>query len=137
MGFQLANVSGRAALANGDSYYDLAEITGTTEHADPMVAIGLGQQLHDVAAGLGEREPTGKLADATLEAPVPRPQKSFAIGLNYKAHADEGGMEVPDAPLVFTKFPSCLAGPNANVEMRSDACDYEGELVVVLSLIHI
>ncbi len=41
-------------------------------------------------------------------------------------------MEVPDNPLVFTKFPSCLVGPTADVEMRSDAVDYEGELVVVI-----
>ena len=41
-------------------------------------------------------------------------------------------MEVPDSPLVFTKFPSCLVGPTADVEIRSDGCDYEGELVVVI-----
>ena len=35
-------------------------------------------------------------------------------------------------PLVFTKFPSCLVGPNADVELRSDGVDYEGELVVVI-----
>ena len=41
-------------------------------------------------------------------------------------------MEVPDNPLVFTKFPSCLVGPAADIEMRSDVVDYEGELVVVI-----
>ena len=64
--------------------------------------------------------------------PVPRPRNSFAIGLNYQAHADEGSMEVPDNPLVFTKFPSCLVGPTADIEIRSDGCDYEAELVVVI-----
>jgi 2-keto-4-pentenoate hydratase/2-oxohepta-3-ene-1,7-dioic acid hydratase in catechol pathway len=39
---------------------------------------------------------------------------------------------VPKNPLVFTKFPSCLVGPTADVELRSDFCDYEGELVVVI-----
>jgi 2,4-diketo-3-deoxy-L-fuconate hydrolase len=63
---------------------------------------------------------------------VPRPQKSFAVGLNYRAHAAEGGMEVPESPLVFTKFPSCIVGPTADVELRSDGCDYEGELLVVI-----
>ncbi len=67
-----------------------------------------------------------------LGPPVPRPQKSFGIGLNYAAHAAEGGREAPDSPLVFTKFPSCLVGPTADVEIRSDGCDYEGELVVVI-----
>jgi 2-keto-4-pentenoate hydratase/2-oxohepta-3-ene-1,7-dioic acid hydratase in catechol pathway len=41
-------------------------------------------------------------------------------------------MEVPDNPLVFTKFPSCLVGPRAAIELRSDHVDYEGELVVVI-----
>lgn len=41
-------------------------------------------------------------------------------------------MDVPDTPLVFTKFPSCLVGPTADVELRGDSCDYEGELVVVI-----
>ena len=41
-------------------------------------------------------------------------------------------MELPTNPLVFTKFPSCLVGPTADVELRSDAVDYEVELVVVI-----
>ncbi len=85
-----------------------------------------------LSSALVDTTPTGLLAEASLGPPVPRPQKSFAVGLNYQAHADEGGMEVPLAPLVFTKFPSCLTGPNADVEMRSDFCDYEAELVVVI-----
>jgi 2-keto-4-pentenoate hydratase/2-oxohepta-3-ene-1,7-dioic acid hydratase in catechol pathway len=63
---------------------------------------------------------------------VPRPRNSFAVGLNYRDHAEEGGLEVPANPLVFAKFPSCLVGPTADVELRSDAVDYEGELVVVI-----
>jgi 2-keto-4-pentenoate hydratase/2-oxohepta-3-ene-1,7-dioic acid hydratase in catechol pathway len=67
-----------------------------------------------------------------LGPPVPRPQKVFGVGLNYASHAAETGRESPDSPLVFTKFPSCLVGPTADVEIRSDGCDYEGELVVVI-----
>ncbi|MEZ5229911.1 MAG: fumarylacetoacetate hydrolase family protein, partial [Acidimicrobiales bacterium] len=44
----------------------------------------------------------------------------------------ESNMEVPEQPLVFTKFPSCLVGPTADVELRSNGVDYEGELVVVI-----
>ncbi|MFK8025449.1 MAG: fumarylacetoacetate hydrolase family protein, partial [Ilumatobacter sp.] len=80
------------------------------------------------------RVPTGQLsADlAKVGPPVPRPQKSFAVGLNYQAHADEGKVDPPEVPLVFTKFPSCLVGPTADVHLRGDACDYEGELLVVI-----
>ena len=132
MGFRLANVAGRAALVDGDHYFDLAELSGDPSSADPMMAITMSQQLTELSATLGQHEPTGRVSEATLGPPVPRPQKSFAVGLNYQAHADEGGIEVPKTPLVFTKFPSCLVGPTADVEMRSDFCDYEGELVVVI-----
>ncbi len=134
MGFRLANVAGRAALVEGEHYFDVFDISDGTISADSMIAITEPQRLAELGQTLGEREPTGLLADVLLGPPIPRPQKSFAVGLNYKAHADEGGMDVPDAPLVFTKFPSCLVGPTATVELRSDFCDYEGELVVVIGV---
>jgi len=132
MGFRLANVGGRTALVDGANFFDVATITGDEAHADPMIAITMADRLAELASSLGERTPTGSIASVTLGPPIPRPQKSFGIGLNYKAHADESSMELPASPLVFTKFPSCLVGPTADVELRSDACDYEGELVVVI-----
>ena len=41
-------------------------------------------------------------------------------------------MDAPDLPLIFTKFRSSIAAPNAEIQLRSDYCDYEGELVVVI-----
>lgn len=132
MGFRFANVAGRAALVRGDNYYDLATVSSGALSSDPMKALGRASELSALSATLADREPTGLLAEAVLGPPVPRPQKSFGIGLNYANHAAEGSMDVPANPLVFTKFPSCIVGPAANVELRSDFCDYEGELVVVI-----
>lgn len=132
MAFRLANVDGRAALVHGDHYYDIESVGGDLLSSDPMEALRHADALAELDASLADRSPTGALADVALGPPVPRPQKSFGIGLNYVDHAAEGSMEVPDNPLVFTKFPSCLVGPNAGVELRSDFCDYEGELVVVI-----
>lgn len=132
VGFRIANIGGRASLVVGSSYYDIAEASGGALSADPMQVLGSPDQLHSLTALVADRSPTGKVGDVEFGPPVPRPQKSFGVGLNYQAHAEEGGMEVPDAPLVFTKFPSCIVGPTATVELRSDACDYEGELVVVI-----
>jgi 2-keto-4-pentenoate hydratase/2-oxohepta-3-ene-1,7-dioic acid hydratase in catechol pathway len=132
MGFSIANVGGRAALVKGDHYYDLAEVSGGALGPDPMAALADPGQLSALSARLTDRTPSGALADVSLGPPVPRPQKSFGIGLNYQAHAHEGGMEVPASPLVFTKFPSCIVGPTADVELRSDGVDYEGELLVVI-----
>ncbi len=132
MGFTLANVSGRSALVLGDSYFDLETISDGSFSADPMAALGRSTELSALAATLGDHRPTGSIDDAVLGAPVPRPRNCFAIGLNYQSHADESGMAVPEVPLTFTKFPSCIVGPGAAVELRSDAVDYEGELVVVI-----
>lgn len=132
MGFRMANIAGRAALVAGDSYYDLETISGGNIGSDPMAALQQPEMLSALSASLGDHSATGALADVVLSAPVPRPQKSFGIGLNYRSHAAESAMEIPKNPLVFTKFPSCICGPTADIELRSDGCDYEGELLVVI-----
>ena len=132
MGFRLANVGGRGALVDGDHYYDLEELADGALSPDPMAALTSPDLLAELAAGLGGRQPTGLLTGATLGPPVPRPRNSYGVGLNYRSHAEEASMEIPDVPLVFTKFPSCITGPFDEVRLRSDRCDYEGELVVVV-----
>jgi len=71
---------------------------------------------------------------STLLPPIPRPQKIIAIGLNYRDHAAEQGVEVPAAPLLFAKFPSSIAAPFASIVIpREDPqVDYEAELAVVI-----
>jgi 2,4-didehydro-3-deoxy-L-rhamnonate hydrolase len=56
----------------------------------------------------------------------------FAIGLNYRSHAAESNLELPSAPVVFTKFPSCLNGPFGDVVLSGTSVDWEVELVVVI-----
>jgi 2-keto-4-pentenoate hydratase/2-oxohepta-3-ene-1,7-dioic acid hydratase in catechol pathway len=132
MGFRLANVNGRAALVHGEHYTDLASHSSGALGPDPMEALTRPDLLAELSAGLDESSITGRLDDVVLGPPVPRPQKVFGIGLNYADHVAEGGREAPASPLVFTKFPSCLVGPTADVEIRSGGCDYEAELVVVI-----
>ncbi|HUS42923.1 MAG TPA: fumarylacetoacetate hydrolase family protein [Ilumatobacteraceae bacterium] len=132
MGFRLGNVNGRAVLVHGEHYTDLATHSSGALGPDPMEALARPDLLSELSALLGDSSVTGLLSDVVLGPPVPRPQKSFGVGLNYAAHAAEGGREAPDSPLVFTKFPSCLVGPTSDVEIRSEGCDYEGELVVVI-----
>src|SRR6478672_10404041 len=67
-----------------------------------------------------------------LVAPVQRPRQVFGIGLNYLDHAAESGVSVPSSATVFTKFPTCLVGPTAAVELPSTTVDWEVELVVVI-----
>lgn len=133
MAFSLANIEGRAALVAGDNYYDLESVSNGTLGSDPMAALESLQTLSELSAGLADESPTGALADARLDAPVPRPPNVYAVGLNYRGHAEEAGMDIPPVPMVFTKYPACIVGPRTNVEMRSDFCDFEAELVVVVS----
>lgn len=125
-------MSGRGVLVVGDRYHDIAELSGDEIGSDPMEAVANPSVLVGLAATLVDATPTGSLADVTLGPPVPRPQKVFGVGLNYRDHAEETGSAIPDIPLVFTKFPSCLVGPTADVELRGDGVDYESELVVVI-----
>lgn len=78
--------------------------------------------------------PTVSRSEVRLEAPVPRPPKIICIGLNYRDHVIESGMEIPKAPLVFSKFVSCVAaaGDPIILPTTSDQVDYEAELGVVI-----
>jgi len=132
MPFRFANAGGRSALVADDRVFDLETLSGGALSPDPMTALAAPDELHSLSDSLAGATPTGSLADALLGPPVPQPRNSYAIGLNYLDHAAEANLEVPDNPLVFTKFPSCIVGPTAEVELRSDRVDYEGELVVVI-----
>jgi len=67
-----------------------------------------------------------------LGPPVPAPRQVFAVALNYRPHADEAGFEPPEQPLVFTKFPSCITGPRAQVRLPAGRVDWEVEVVAVI-----
>ena len=78
-----------------------------------------------------------ELGDVRLHAPVPDPEKFLAIGMNYRAHVDEGvsiGYAAPTGQLWFNKQVSCINGPYDDVAMPrvSDHLDHEVELGVVI-----
>jgi len=72
--------------------------------------------------------------DAYWFAPVPRPGKLICIGLNYRDHAAESKLPIPERPLMFSKFSSCVIGPGEPVVLPSTSqkVDYEAELAVVI-----
>ena len=74
------------------------------------------------------------LAEQTLLAPVPRPRKFFAIGLNYADHAAETGQKLPEFPTVFNKQVTCVNRPGGDIHIprASSAVDYEGEFAFVI-----
>jgi acylpyruvate hydrolase len=74
------------------------------------------------------------LDQVRLLPPVLRPPKILCIGLNYRSHAEEAGLEPPETPTFFAKFANALAGPGAEVRLPpfSDKVDYEAEVAFVV-----
>jgi 2-keto-4-pentenoate hydratase/2-oxohepta-3-ene-1,7-dioic acid hydratase in catechol pathway len=130
--FRLLNVSGRAALEVDGAWFDLARLSGDDALADPMVAVARHGELHDLTARSAAATPDGSVSDTVLGPPVPRPWQVFGIGLNYRDHAAESGMELPPAPLTFTKFPSSITGPTDDIPLTGDLVDWEVEIVAVV-----
>lgn len=131
MPFTLASIDDRAVLVADGSYHDLQTLTGGEVAADPMAALAAAPRLHELSATLTGSTAVGAMSGAELGPPVPRPRNCYSVAFNYH-DPDDDGSEPPTVPAVGTKFPSCITGPTAVVELRSDACDYEGELVVVV-----
>jgi 2,4-didehydro-3-deoxy-L-rhamnonate hydrolase len=129
---RLANRGGRAWLVDeAGRGVDLASASGGRFGPDPMAALADFDALRDWA---GCAQPAaGEAVELRALGPcVPRPRTVFAIGLNYQDHAAEAKLLLPKAPMVFTKFPSCLAGPTSDIVLSSNRVDFEAELVVVI-----
>ena len=132
---RLANVGGRVAVVVGDKFIDVEVASGGRFGADPQAVFDDWSRFRvwaDNAAGGSALAAISEMIAADLEAPVPAPRQVFAIALNYSDHVREAGYSQPESPGVFTKFPSCLAGPNAEVPLPDGAVDWEVELVVAI-----
>lgn len=129
-------VGGRTRLGKvvGDSVVDLTD-----------AAEGCGNSMRSLLSALPQlraaleaaNSPLYALADVVLEAPIDDPQKFLAIGMNYKAHAEEAasaGIHVPKTQLWFNKQVSCITGPFSPVILprESSQIDYEAEMGVVI-----
>jgi 2-keto-4-pentenoate hydratase/2-oxohepta-3-ene-1,7-dioic acid hydratase in catechol pathway len=122
--FEAAAASGggiRTGRVEGSEVVDLGEV-------GPLAAL----TATGTAAGTtGARVP---LTDVRLHAPLPRPPKFLAIGLNYADHCAEAGMPAPDFPVFFNKQTTCVIGPGdpIHVPRASSLVDYECELAIVI-----
>jgi len=88
----------------------------------------------DALARATEKGQVVSSSDAYWFAPVPRPGKVICIGLNYRDHAAESNMAIPQSPVIFSKFPTCVIAPGEPVVIppTSQQVDYEAELAVVI-----
>jgi 5-carboxymethyl-2-hydroxymuconate isomerase len=125
--FRIA-IDGRAALAR-ETNGRLVALAGVPDNL-----AGLAASLpFDPEAALAGAD-LGPPDQADLLAPI-APRKVVAIGLNYQDHINETGLEAPQRPLVFAKFPSSIIGPGDAIVIDraiSDRVDWEVELAVVI-----
>jgi len=117
------------AAKNGDA----VTIAYGTEVADLDAHIATG-----TLAAAGAKALAGEAVaetDLTFFPLATRPSKIICLGLNYRDHAEEAGLGIPEFPVLFARFPSSLIGHNAPIILPkvSEQLDWEAELVVVLS----
>jgi len=128
------------AFAGADGPH-LGVVTG-----DEVADVSAGEPaLHDLVSTLSGpglaairaaavSAPRHPLAALALLAPIARPPKLLAIGLNYRDHVAETGRQAPEHQLWFNKQSTCVVGPGAPIEVprASEQVDYEGELGIVI-----
>ena len=113
-----------AGTGSGSEVRDLLALTAT-DRADVVSA---AQALADAG------ETVGTLASLELGPPISDPEKIIGLGLNYRDHAAEAGLQAPDYPMLFAKFPDALIGDRQTIvpPPGEEVVDYEGELAVVI-----
>ena len=117
---------------NGDHVVDFSNSSLPNNMID---FIALGDQGLDTAKNLIDNsENKIESSQVHLEAPITKPSKILAVGLNYKDHAKETGMDLPEVPMIFTKQSTSVLGHQGEIHKPkvSDAVDYEGEMAFVI-----
>ena len=118
-----------AFTRNGQLQHGVRDGDRIRIHPTATSAIDLAMSAADHPAG-----DEVALSEVELLAPVARPGKIICIGLNYRAHAEEGGFAIPDYPTVFLRVTTSLTKPGAPIILPecSEQLDYEAELAVVI-----
>jgi len=131
--FDTGGGGARVAIVTGESLIDLSQAAPGL----PQDMIGLIAAWGDAERAVRQLEKTAphfKLADVHLQAPVPKPQKILAIGLNYADHVEETGLPKPERQTWFSKLPNAVNGPYDAIQIpkASSAVDYEAEFVAIV-----
>jgi len=134
---RIANFAGRATIVTDGGLIDLATASDGAFSSSVDKCVNQIDKIRAWFANAAPKPmdlttPSELLGDTRLGPVVVTPQQIFAVGLNYRHHAEEMGLVLPNEPMVFTKFVSSLCGPNDDVPIPSATTDFEAELVVVI-----
>lgn len=131
---KLAVIKNRGSAVITEKGYVLLSKLGFNGSLEQLISTGISG-LAEIKNGLTSYSEFIPCNNEELDAPLRKPGKIVAIGLNYIDHASESKMELPKHPLVFTKFSSSITGPFDTIIFSSsvtDKVDYEVELAVVI-----
>jgi 2-keto-4-pentenoate hydratase/2-oxohepta-3-ene-1,7-dioic acid hydratase in catechol pathway len=129
---RMTALEGRAHIQIGDRLVDVAEGSKGSLPSDPMDVLARWDEVRAWAGTASDGAPPVTLDESRVTCPVPAPRQVFAIGLNYRLHAIESGLAIPEVPMVFTKFPSAIADPYADLVVATEKVDWEIELAVII-----
>ncbi|WP_030928333.1 fumarylacetoacetate hydrolase family protein [Streptomyces sp. NRRL S-646] len=120
------------ARIDDETYVDLSDVV--TDFDEAFFGTGGLDRVRPVVTERAAAGQVSRFAGERIGAPVARPHQILCIGLNYRDHAAESGMAVPDEPILFTKSPNTLIGPNDDVRIPrgSAKTDWEVELGIVI-----
>ncbi|MFE3519334.1 fumarylacetoacetate hydrolase family protein [Streptomyces sp. NPDC059166] len=120
------------ARLDDDTYVDLSDIV--TDFDESFFGSGGLDRVRPVVAERAAAGQVSRFSGERVGAPIARPHQILCIGLNYRDHATESGMAVPDEPILFTKSPNTLVGPDDDVRIPrgSTKPDWEVELGIVI-----
>jgi 2-keto-4-pentenoate hydratase/2-oxohepta-3-ene-1,7-dioic acid hydratase in catechol pathway len=119
----------RAGVLRDDRVIDAWDaLSGDGESVRELLEAG---RLDELGAVEGQRVP---LDDVELLPPIPDPDKIICLGLNYRAHAAEAGLDPPESPTFFGKYRNALAAPGSTVPLpaASEKVDYEAEVAFIV-----
>lgn len=102
---KFANLAGRFHAVRGTNVLDIGKASEGRLPSEPEAAYARWDEVTQWAAAQPDEAFTRALDPKELDAPNPAPRQVFVLGLNYRQHAEETDSSVPDAPMVFTKFP--------------------------------
>lgn len=125
----------RAGVLEEERVVDAWALLGEPHRGSLKELIAAGR-IDDLRGRLGDTgAPSHPFSAVRVLPPIPDPEKIVCIGLNYRKHAAEVGVDVdslPDVPTIFAKYPNALAADGATVRAPTAKTDYEAEVAFVV-----
>lgn len=122
--YHLGVLTEKGVLDISGDFETLQEVMANKEKAEALIEFYLEAEHIELKS----------IDEIKLGPVVPNPEKIICVGVNYKRHAEEMKIDIPELPIIFSKFNNTLAAHNSTVKIPEDTSmiDYEGELAIII-----